>query len=108
MPSASLWLSIVVVAVLMGVIVTCWLMLRRKRGKVPGRCGKCARNVTGSTSLTCPECGADLRAVGIMQGEPGLKPSKLAVMLAAQLAGWTLIYTAFYGFLGANSYPTPP
>jgi len=30
-----------------------------------GACGKCGYNVRGIESLACPECGADLREVGI-------------------------------------------
>jgi class 3 adenylate cyclase len=109
MPSTSLWVSALSVGVILAVMVWCALAMRgRKRGKFPGRCGKCGYNVTGLTNFTCPECGSDLRAVGIVRGDKTLKPSKLAVLLGVQLTAWTLLYTALYGFLGANSYPNPP
>ena len=28
-------------------------------------CGQCGYSVTGLTTFTCPECGSDLREVGI-------------------------------------------
>jgi len=37
----------------------------KESGQEP-RCGQCGFSVTGLTTLTCPECGADLRAVGII------------------------------------------
>lgn len=44
-----------------------WLALRHPRNQRDGgRCGKCGYNVRGIESWTCPECGADLREVGIL------------------------------------------
>jgi hypothetical protein len=41
---------------------------RRRRPLVSGaspRCGACGYDTRGLTTLTCPECGSDLRIVGI-------------------------------------------
>jgi hypothetical protein len=37
----------------------------------PGKCGACGYQVRGIGSLNCPECGADLREVGITTRETG-------------------------------------
>lgn len=45
------------------------------------RCGKCGYCVRGVPSFTCPECGSDLRAVGIVTAttHPRLTTAKLAI-----------------------------
>ena len=41
--------------------------VRRSRGKVSEpSCGKCGYAVTGLETMVCPECGSDLRVVGIV------------------------------------------
>jgi rRNA maturation endonuclease Nob1 len=47
-----------------------WLLVRRggRSADHEGRCGKCGYIVKGLPTLTCPECGSDLRAVGISVG----------------------------------------
>jgi len=44
---------------------------RRRARRAPGdlpTCGHCGYAVTGLTTFTCPECGSDLREVGIVRG----------------------------------------
>ena len=55
------------------VLVTCgglvWLWVRVVRGRKLGDlpvCGQCGYGTRGLTGLACPECGADLREVGIV------------------------------------------
>jgi hypothetical protein len=50
------------------VLLVLRVVSRRRRGPaVSGPvCGACGYSVTGLTSLTCPECGSDLRAAGIL------------------------------------------
>jgi predicted RNA-binding Zn-ribbon protein involved in translation (DUF1610 family) len=33
----------------------------------PAACGRCGYDVRGLSSFTCPECGSDLREVGIVR-----------------------------------------
>ena len=48
-------------------VVLAVLMLKRRRsGEQQPACGKCGYFVKGLTTFTCPECGSDLREVGIM------------------------------------------
>ncbi|HSI36374.1 MAG: adenylate/guanylate cyclase domain-containing protein [Phycisphaerae bacterium] len=106
MPNANLMVSVGIVAALLLTIGGLVWYLKRRRARLPGVCGKCGYNVTGIPTFTCPECGSDLREVGIVQGTGGrIKPSREAVALGVQLGAWTLLYAALYGFLGAHSYP---
>ena len=58
----------------------------------PGaRCGSCGYDTTGlTTSLTCPECGADLRRVGITRRPPSNAVARFAISAAVFLAAWAL------------------
>ncbi len=47
-------------------IVVFALMSRASRGR--GACGRCRYDVEQVRDLTCPECGSDLRKVGITHG----------------------------------------
>lgn len=49
---------------LLGVAVLFWLALRRPPVRRPS-CGSCGYAVEGLETLSCPECGCDLRQVGI-------------------------------------------
>lgn len=52
------------------------IVLLAKRGKQAGggACGKCGYTTRGIGSFLCPECGADLREVGIKGGVSGAGP----------------------------------
>jgi len=66
-----------------------------RRSPDPSRgmvCGRCAYPVGGLPSLTCPECGADLRAAGIVPSHTRgriARPVVLCVM-------WTIVIWACY------------
>jgi class 3 adenylate cyclase len=72
MPSAGAQIGFVVFGILVGltVMAVTILFLRRRRARVGGEsaCGKCGYLVKGLTTFTCPECGSDLREVGILRG----------------------------------------
>lgn len=60
------------------------------------RCGSCEYDTTGLMTLTCPECGADLRVAGINHGGPthtlgAFIASALALVLAWVLCGTILV-----------------
>ncbi|MEA2711092.1 MAG: hypothetical protein QOF78_3693 [Phycisphaerales bacterium] len=71
------------------VIVLILARIARKTAKPPNAdpaCGKCGYCVRGLAELTCPECGSDLREVGILA--PGLrKPTSTPMRLFA----WTAL-----------------
>ncbi len=61
---------LIALLVLAGVVLLAVTWWRQGRGRGPGRvaepsCGKCGYAVRGLASLNCPECGSDLREVGI-------------------------------------------
>lgn len=100
-------LAIPVVALVM--LIAGLVMLTRTRGQAgaasEGNCGKCGYLVAGLSTFVCPECGSDLRVVGIVAPR---KSRGLAMGLtiggAAVLA---LMCTGFFGlfFLGVARRP---
>src|SRR5262249_12166035 len=81
-------LEIVLLAGVVGTIII--VLARRARSRVAvvtePVCGKCGYCVIGLTTMTCPECGSDLRMVGIIT--PGqTRPWSLKMRVAM----WTLI-----------------
>ena len=92
-------------------------LVRRTMAAGASTCGQCGYGVTGLPSFTCPECGSDLRDVGIVhpkKSEPPtpvvsrIKPLRDAWRLMAVLALWTLIYALLYACIGTGSYPRQP
>jgi hypothetical protein len=68
----------------------------RRRRKRPGAaarrgCGRCGYDVRGLPTFACPECGADLREVGIVAGEP---PHAAALFFAAVRRTWPRLLVA--------------
>lgn len=75
------------VACLAGLVVLWVLVLRRSRKREAlSSCGKCGYAVQGLTTFSCPECGSDLRAVGIVTPRSKGMPSPLVFVLL-----WTLL-----------------
>ena len=68
-------------------------------------CGRCGYNTTGLTSLTCPECGSDLRAVGIVTAAAS---RRLTFPLAAAVFTlmWIFAGVLLPGVMG-HIVPTP-
>lgn len=72
-----------------------WILLRRRfagQGDGETRCGRCRYPVRGLSSFECPECGADLRDVGMIKG--GAKDGGAKAGLAWSLVAWTLMWIA--------------
>ncbi|HTW93379.1 MAG TPA: hypothetical protein VMD30_01210 [Tepidisphaeraceae bacterium] len=69
--------------------VTAGLLVRRKRGEQQANpepaCGHCGYCVRGIASLTCPECGSDLREVGIVTPK-----QRRNIPVLSRLVIWTL------------------
>ena len=77
------------------VLATSWIrVLRRPKSDLP-TCGACAYAVRGVSSLFCPECGADLREVGIVT--PGRRGMVTPVVF---IVGWTVCYLVLALLLG--------
>src|SRR5687767_6620225 len=61
-------LIVVAGAVACAILALWWAHRRRLRNFDPEpRCGQCGYAVRENTTLTCPECGSDLREVGIIK-----------------------------------------
>lgn len=83
--------------------------LPRGSGGAPA-CGSCGYAVADLTSFTCPECGGDLREVGI---KTPAQEARRRGSLTGALAGWTflcvlLAYFAVLIIAETGSYPPPP
>ncbi len=67
------------------------ILVLRKRGGHVGEpaCGNCGYAVRGLPTFTCPECGEDLREVGIVTpGHAGMSPTMRGAILVLL---WTLV-----------------
>lgn len=65
---------ILIVALILIVLIigiTLWITGGRSRGSGEMACGGCGYAVRGLQALQCPECGADLRMVGINRPKSG-------------------------------------
>jgi hypothetical protein len=67
---AEMFLIPALVAIVMAALAS-YALRRARRPLAPGQpplCGACGYSTQGLTTLTCPECGSDLRVVGIGAG----------------------------------------
>ncbi len=96
---------LVVLIILVGVpgvvSLLVWFMARRSE-KGEQSCGKCGYSVRHLTTFSCPECGADLREVGI-RPQPGNGPVGIAVA-AGVFAMFILLCGGFYMLLGVRMF----
>src|SRR5580693_8618461 len=94
-------LIIFIVLIPLGVIAMRSLTSHRPATNIEPSCGHCGYCVRGITSLTCPECGSDLREVGILAPNMRVPMSKhvralvliVALPLPAFLVSWLLLST---------------
>lgn len=98
--SALLGILLVATIALMGIFA----LLAIVRAVAPGRffvaqpvCAKCRYSVGGLESHTCPECGGDLREVGILTPALG---RRLRGSLWLGLLGWTFLWFGAGSFMG--------
>lgn len=78
------------------VITLAILFFRRRRAGKGSACGQCGYDVRGLPTFTCPECGSDLRQVGIRSGAASGNPLLLLARAIAsswkRLVLWTVAY----------------
>jgi len=67
-------------------VVAAIMLFRRRKGPTHPICGKCGYAVRGLPTFTCPECGSDLREVGISM--PGTRRELGPV---ARILIWTIL-----------------
>jgi hypothetical protein len=79
-------LAIFVLAMLLfvGAVVGFALRRRGKEGLAARACGRCGYDVRGLPTFFCPECGSDLREVGISSGTP---PGVMTLLAGALAVG---------------------
>ena len=101
-------LTILTLPFALGAVVTAIMLLRRRRRTRPAkepRCGQCGYNVTGLSTFTCPECGSDLRQVGI-RSEAGVAvksgPSRTGLLF--QLSLWGLAVISVLGLCAQSLF----
>jgi class 3 adenylate cyclase/predicted RNA-binding Zn-ribbon protein involved in translation (DUF1610 family) len=86
-----------------------WWRRRARAGRGDlATCGHCGYAVTGLTTFTCPECGSDLREVGIVRGRnapPGLPGEPRAggeFVTFFRVVGWKM--ALFAGVFAVAAY----
>lgn len=83
-------------AIVAGYLLFDWLRTPVQIGQDSG-CGKCGYSVRGATHFSCPECGSDLREVGITRPNSSRERKKIAffvvsVMPVALIISRLIIY----------------
>src|SRR5690348_16120877 len=68
-------------------------------------CGKCQYPVRGISTFQCPECGADLREVGIVP--PGSRKSNAGARASALIA-WTILIFIISSIASAKIFTFVP
>ena len=94
----ALSLFVIVFLISAGVAVAGWLVilgLARRVGPKKSGCGKCGYSAIGLSSFICPECGSDLRVVGINVGTTGM------VWLAFLAIGLISVMATLFAVMGA-------
>jgi len=85
------------------------LVGRKPRLSDGGVCGKCGYSVKGLSALNCPECGSDLREVGI-ERPGGVAGKNVALIGGLVLLGLVLmcVITTFLWGTAANQRTVGP
>jgi hypothetical protein len=107
------WAALAVCCALAAVGI--WIVWRmpRRTGTTEPACGRCGYFVTGLSGNVCPECGSDLRAVGVItpggarQAPARLKLATMVLLLPLPLVfGWQLVRPVLPKRFGAISLIT--
>src|ERR1700710_2036262 len=95
----EIWPLLAAIVSLMAILVTTIILFRRRGRAAQSACGHCGYDVRGLPTFTCPECGSDLRQVGIrssgvVAGNPFLLFSSSLTASWKRLLLWTVAYIA--------------
>jgi len=115
MPGVNAGVSIIglfVIVILLALIaagitlIVLGLVGRRPRLADGGVCGQCGYSVKGLSALNCPECGSDLREVGI-ERPGGVAGKNIALISGLVLLGLVLmcVVTTFLWATAIRSQP---
>jgi len=63
-------------------LLAAYFLFVRKQRSDPS-CGNCGYAARGISTLTCPECGSDLREVGIVRHQPSRFPMFVTFLVAS-------------------------
>ena len=86
---------VILAAVAAVIFAVAWTFIRPRRASAAGPCcAGCGYSVHGLTGFTCPECGRDLREVGILTPHTAARRASFAAS-----AGWFTAALAFLGLL---------
>lgn len=77
---------LLLLAMIVGLVAVVWARCRKRPKISEPSCGQCGYAVRGLPGFTCPECGSDLRDVGIVTPQARPRPSRVLPAL-----GWTLL-----------------
>ena len=92
---ALLWAGCIVVGCV--AIFAIYRIFRRSKNEgSSGCCGYCGYSVQGLTNMECPECGKDLREVGITRAYQ-LSKGYLVMLVVALTCVALLFFTGFHG-----------
>ncbi|XAL99772.1 hypothetical protein OT109_00025 [Phycisphaeraceae bacterium D3-23] len=86
-------LALVVAGLITGLVL--WLTAGKPRPDGEMACGGCGYSVRGLEQFNCPECGADLRAVGIHSG--GSKGKRTTGIVLTSVCGVLLLSCCGFG-----------
>ena len=102
--------GVLVLVFLLGLGGFLLLGLRKSGNRVgngPMSCGACGYQVQGLQSLNCPECGADLREVGIVPLATRGKWSTPVVLIVIAVVSLVLFWL-MVGIPSQTRMPVPP
>lgn len=91
----NLWLLVTAVAFVVHVPLLLW----RSNPTAPGKCGACGYRVADLESMTCPECGHDVRYYGIRASTFTVRSARVGAMISWSCLCGLLVLT--WGFTGS-------
>jgi class 3 adenylate cyclase/predicted RNA-binding Zn-ribbon protein involved in translation (DUF1610 family) len=104
-PAVAALFAMSLAAIALILVIMFFVRRRRAARLADPTCGSCGYIVTGLTTFTCPECGSDLRQVGIIRGSVAkAKPARPLSKLLLPLAGWTILLPIVAWLISAGLY----
>ena len=96
----AIFMLLILVAALVALVVGIVLLVKSgKQAAEGGGCGACGYTVRGVSTFSCPECGADLREVGIQSTGKSSKAAGFTLtLIGAAVLGLILVCGGFFTF----------